>query len=160
MTRILDLRSRLAVAAVLMLGWSGTAHTQAPTYLNQGWSAGDRNFFYTTSQGSRLMPYSWFLALERPNIDTLFGADGLARFGYLPNSDKTNNPDGLPVGFVKDSGQDGDWFGLTCAACHTGQIKFAGKTLQVDGGPTDADMWAFISEMGAALAETSSSDAK
>jgi hypothetical protein len=160
MTRILDLRSRLAVAAVLMLGWSGTAHTQAPTYLNQGWSAGDRNFFYTTSQGSRVMPYSWFLALERPNSDTLFGADGLARFGYLPNSDKTNNPDGLPVGFVKDSGQDGDWFGLTCAACHTGQMKFAGKTLQIDGGPTDADMWAFISEMGAALAETSSSDAK
>jgi mono/diheme cytochrome c family protein len=107
-----------------------------------------------------MMPYDWFLALEQPNSDRLFGADGLGRFGYLPNPDKTNNPDGLPVGFVKDSGEDGDWFGLTCAACHTGQMRFGGKTLQIDGGPTDADMWAFISEMGAALAETSGSDAK
>src|SRR5262249_30755641 len=65
-----------------------------------------------------------------------------------------------PLGFVKDSGETGDWLGMTCAACHTAQMKFAGKTLQIDGGPTDADMWAFISELGAALAETASSDAK
>jgi hypothetical protein len=160
--RNFDLRSRCAVAALLLLGLTGTVHSQQdkPNYLAQGWSQTDRTMFYTTSQGSQMMPYDWFLALERPDSETLFRADGLARFGYLPSSDKTNNPDGLPVGFVKDSGDNGDWVGMTCSACHTNQINFAGKTFQVDGGPTDADMWAMISELGAALAETSASDSK
>lgn len=162
MIRNLELRGRCAVAALLLLLCTGASQgqTSKPEYIDQGWSAADRNMFYTTSQGSQMMPYDWFLALEEPNSEVLFLADGLARFGYLPNPDKTNNPNGLPVGFVKDSGENGDWVGMTCAACHTNQINFAGKTLQIDGGPTDADMWALISELGAALAETSSSDPK
>ncbi|HXW25594.1 MAG TPA: di-heme-cytochrome C peroxidase [Xanthobacteraceae bacterium] len=146
----------------MALGWVGTACAQAdaPEYLDQGWSTADRTMFYTTSQGSQMMPYDWFLALERPGSEMLFLADGLARFGYLPNPDKTNNPDGLPVGFVKDVGDNGDWVGMTCSACHTNQVRFAGKTLQIDGAPTDADMWGLINELGAALAETSDSDAK
>ena len=160
--RDLNLRSRCSVAALLIFGWVGLAYAQdvKPSYLAQGWSNADRTMFYTTSQGSQMMPYVWFLALERPNSETLFRADGLARFGYLPNPDKTNNPDGFPVGFVKDIGDNGDWVGMNCSACHTNQIKFAGKTLQIDGAPTDADMWALISELGTALAETSDSDAK
>ena len=157
-------RRMLARAALLALGCAAVAHAQTdkPDFLNQGWSAADRNMFYTTSQGSQMMPYDWFRALEQPNSETLFVADGLARFGYLPNPDKTNNPHGMPVGFVKDSGENGDWIGMTCSACHTNQINFAGKTMQIDGGPTDADMWALISELGAALAKTSASpsDAK
>jgi len=146
-------------AAVLMLA-GGIAQAQdKPEYLGQGWSNNDRTFFYTTSQGSQLMPYDWFLVLERPCSNVLFRVDSLTRFGYLAFADRSN-PDGLPLGFVKDSGETGDWLGMTCAACHTAQMKFAGKTLQIDGGPTDADMWAFISELGAALAETASSDAK
>ncbi|HEY6258435.1 MAG TPA: di-heme-cytochrome C peroxidase [Xanthobacteraceae bacterium] len=162
MMRNLDAWRRLAAAAVLTLvcGGAAQAQTDKPDFLSQGWSSADRAFFYTTSQGSQLMPYEWFLALARPNSDVLFRADSLTRFGYLPNPDKTNNPDGLPVGFVKDSGDNGDWIGMTCAACHTGQMKFAGKTLQIDGAPTDADMWALISELGSALAETASSDMK
>src|ERR1700722_17509302 len=153
---------RCAVTALMVLAWTEAAHSQGnkPNYLEQGWSTADRNMFYTTSQGSEMMPYEWFLALEQPNSESPFLADGLSRFGYLPNSDKTNNPDGLPVGFVKDIGENGDWVGMTWAACHTNQINFSGKTLQIDGGPTDADMWALINDLGAALAETSSSDQK
>lgn len=33
-------------------------------FLNQNWSDNERQEFYTTSQGSRMMPYRWFLALE------------------------------------------------------------------------------------------------
>ena len=158
----LNLRGRCVASAFLLIVWTGAAQSQdnKPAYLDQGWSAADRNMFYTTTQGSEMMPYDWFLALEQPDSNNLFLADGLARFGYLPNPDKTNNPDSLPVGFVKDSGENGDWVGMTCAACHTSQINFAGKTLQIDGGPTDADMWALISELGTALAQTSSSDDK
>ena len=148
----------------LALCWIGVAYAQAdkPAYLSQGWSAADRTMFYTTSQGSQLLPYDWFLALEQPDSETLFRVDSLARFGYLPNPDKLNNPDSLPLGFVKDAGDNSDWVGMSCSACHTSQFKFAGKTLQIDGGPTDADFWTFISELGKALMQTSASptDAK
>ncbi len=161
MTCDFDLRWRRWLAAAFLFACGAAAQAQdKPQYLSQGWSSAERTFFYTTSQGSQLMPYDWFLVLERPGSNALFRADSLARFGYLPNADKTNNPDALPVGFVKDIGDNGDWLGMTCAACHTAQIKFAGKTLQIDGAPTDADMWALISELGSALAETATSDAK
>jgi mono/diheme cytochrome c family protein len=148
---------RSAVAALLVLGCSEAARAQTPVWLDQAWSRADRTMFYTTSQGSQLMPYDWFMALERPDSDTLFRADSLTRFGYLPNPDRTNNPDGLPVGFVKDIDQDDgrQWIGMNCSACHTNQIKFAGRTLQIDGGPTDADMHALIAEIAKAMEQTS-----
>jgi mono/diheme cytochrome c family protein len=157
--RKIHLLGRSAIAALLMLGCSGAVRAQTPTWLQQGWTPADRNMFYTTSQGSQMMPYDWFMALERPDSETLFRVDGLARFGYLPNPDRTNNPDRLPVGFVKDVDKnDGrQWFGMTCAACHTNQIRFAGRTLQIDGGPTDADMYALIAEIGKSLEQTSAS---
>ena len=147
---------RRVLAIVLMFGGASSlqVHADPPSWLKQEWTKEDRTLFYTTSQGSQLMPYTWFLALERPNNETLFAADGLARFGYLPNDDKTNNPDGLPVGFVKDTAESGDWIGMTCAACHTNQINFGSKTLQIDGAPSDADMHALIDELGQALAQT------
>jgi hypothetical protein len=150
--------------AVLSLGLTLASAAQAqstrlgtptrPIFLNQAWKVADRAWFYTTTQGSQIMPYKWFLALERPDSDMRFRADSLARFGYLPNRYKTDNPDGLPVGFVKDTDDRGAWIGMTCAACHTNQINFAGKTLQIDGGPANADMFALIKELGAALART------
>ncbi|PTR14379.1 hypothetical protein C8R31_10651 [Nitrosospira sp. Nsp2] len=144
---------------LVLFCWLGGAQAQEvkPVYMNQGWASSDRTVFYTTSQGSQLMPYSWFLALEQPDNETLFRVDNLARFGYLPNADKRNNPDGLPLGFVKDDADNNDWVGMNCSACHTSQFKFAGRTLQIDGGPTDADFWAFISELGIAVSQTSTS---
>src|SRR5262249_18544154 len=71
-------------------------------YADQGWSAADRDTFYTTSQGSRMMPYAWFKALRRTDSDELFAADQLQRYGYLPNDRSKSNPEGLPIGFVID----------------------------------------------------------
>jgi mono/diheme cytochrome c family protein len=132
-----------------------------PVYVDQAWSPADRSWFYTTSQGSRLMPYDWFLALEEPDSATPFRADGLARFGYLPNPPSPDNRDGLPVGFVRDNDIGGGkpWVGMTCAACHTSQVDFAGTALQIDGGPTNADMFALIRDLGKALAQTASNEA-
>src|SRR5215510_7705748 len=77
-----------------------------PRYLEQGWSPELRQQFYTTTQGSEMMRYDWFLALEDPNTKTRL-ADSLSRFGYLPNSKSPSNPDGLPVGFTKDTDDQG-----------------------------------------------------
>jgi cytochrome c553 len=106
-----------------------------------------------------MIPLSWFLALERADTEELFISDGLARFGYLPNAKSAANPNGLPVGFTVDS-TGGQWAGMTCAACHTNQIQFHGNTLQIDGGPTDADLYTFLSQLSLALQATIASDAK
>jgi hypothetical protein len=43
---------------------------------------------------------------------------------------------------------------MTCAACHVNRLALRGRTIQIDGGPADADMFAFIEELGRALAQT------
>src|SRR5262245_42511957 len=40
-------------------------------YLNQNWSAYDRQWFYHAGQGTELMPYAWFMALEQPHLKLL-----------------------------------------------------------------------------------------
>lgn len=128
-----------------------------PHFLEQSWTPQERAWFYRASQGSQIMPYAWFMSLERPDDDTLFVADGLARFGYLPNPyDGTRGSDrsGLPIGFVKDVDDRGEWIGMTCAACHVNRVDLRGRSILIDGGPADADMFAFIEELGRALART------
>src|SRR5690242_9363271 len=94
------------------------------TYAAQGWSAADRETFYTTGQGSHLIPFAWFRALQQNASDQPFMADQLARYGYL----RGDGPNDLPVGFVVEAktGQ----LGMTCAACHTNQLEYQkdGKT--------------------------------
>src|SRR6185437_3201028 len=67
----------------------------AVTYLPQNWSAADRDAFYTTSQGSRIMPLAWFTALKHSDGQPIL-ADALARYGYLANPRSPTNPHGLP----------------------------------------------------------------
>src|ERR1041384_5231293 len=133
-------RGRFVWVAAATLVWLsvGTLSSQSPRpplrYLPQGWTQEDRNRFYTTTQGSQLVPYSWYLALERPGASTdRFNENHLARYGYLANDNAQFNPDRLPLGFVKDG--DDDWLGLTCAACHTNEIELRGASWRVDGAP-------------------------
>ena len=44
-------------------------------FLDQGWTAADRNVFTTTAQGSYLMPLPWVGALRRVDVDAPFFAD-------------------------------------------------------------------------------------
>jgi hypothetical protein len=131
----------------------------SPTYLDQGWTETQRQQFYTTTQGSQLIPLSWFLALERPGSEDLFVVDQMSRFGFLPNPQSTMNPNSLPVGFAEDP-NDGGWAGLTCSACHTGQVEYHGATVRIDGGPSNADVLAFVTELNASLQSTLSDSAK
>src|SRR6476659_9280636 len=74
--------------------------------LRQGGTAQEAEEFYYTPQGSQLIPYAWFLALEIKDRETLFRDNShMAQLGYITApSDSGRNPDGLPVGFVQDSG--------------------------------------------------------
>lgn len=108
--------------------------------LNQGWSAQQRSDYYWGSQGSALISYDIYLALQQAGSSELFNSSSHAdKVGLLIDPpDSKVNPDGLPVGISKtviSSGQfSGTYMGMTCAACHTGQIQYQGKQIRIDGG--------------------------
>lgn len=141
-------------------------------WVDQNWSPQEWQDWYHTSQGSAFeapIPYDWFVALEQPHL-RLFGETSLLispqymqKFGFLSSSNGPANPDNLPVGFAKtknfvdwqDNGKFvGDVVGLTCAACHTGQINFQGKGIRVEGGSAVTDLNKFKTATGLALALT------
>jgi hypothetical protein len=169
MSRIARNVTWLAALVISTLGCAvgaGPAERPAPragsavvTYVDQGWSADERNAFYTTSQGSLMIPYAWFKALRRLDVDEPFaGSDQLQRYGYLRNDDRKNNPEGLPVGFVITGNARTGHLGMTCAACHTAQLEYQkdGVThvMRLDGAPANADFQQFLADLTAAARAT------
>jgi len=126
------------------------------SHADQGWTDDQRLHFHHTSQGTRLIPYDWFMALEQPCL-SLFGCDSftdktyLARFGFLSSqTDPKLNPDALPVGFARQENfYDPETkttypvIGLTCAACHTGELHYGKYAVQVDGAPAMIEVTEF-----------------
>ena len=111
-------------------------HAEATLYLPQGWDHKTRQQLSFTSFGSRFIPYDWFLALEQADSqDLLRDNRHLAALGFITTTADEFNPEGLPVGFARDEDKkNGDYIGLTCAACHTGQVSIHGKRIRIDGG--------------------------
>lgn len=131
-------------------------------WLPQGWTEAERQNFHYMSQGSSTFPvsYQWFLALERPvDLKHWFAGEPekpfadpiyLQRFGFI-RSDSND----LPIGFTKSKGLDGtENIGLTCAACHTGQLTYNRKQLLIDGGPGLISLDSFGLALAEALGET------
>ena len=130
-------------------------------YLQQNWTPERSQQFYFTSQGSQILPYDWFLALESAADETAFRDDrNMLKFGYLLQKKDGWNPDALPVGFVKDDVQPRAWLGLTCAACHTSQINYKGVGYRIDGGPSLADVHGLLVALADALKATRDQPAK
>jgi hypothetical protein len=146
-----------ALAAVIM-GCSPTLAQSAVTYLDQGWTDAEKQWWYTTTQGSRLVPLSWLMALEqRDSTEKLLSDDNVRKLGYLPGGTTTGNR--LPLGFVVDQGPAPDgsqepWVGMTCAACHTGEFSYGQHRVRIDGAPTLADFQSLTEGLLASLAAT------
>jgi RoxA-like, cytochrome c-like len=160
----------IATAGLIALVASGTAMSQQAAKaaddtgvvsLDQAWSPEDRAAYYWTSQGSALLSYDIYLALEVTGSNELFNsASNSDRVGLLvADPDPKSNPDGLPIGLDKavvPSGQfKGVYAGLTCAACHTGQIQYRGKQIRIDGGSANRfDLVTWMRSLDAALQAT------
>jgi len=172
------LGAAFATGAAFLLG-SCASSTGEP--LVQGWSQADREGWYWASQGSRLMPYAWFNALEQPGTTAPFADPAyLASFGYIPGPGGRENS--LPIGFAIDrqpdeglprtglrwyAGQPGNskstvepWLGFNCSACHTAQLSYQGQPIRIDGGPGLGDFDALIKAADTALIETRDDPAK
>jgi hypothetical protein len=127
--------------------------------LDQGWSEPWwREKYYQTSQGNPVMPLSWFMSMERQpqgfppslgEVDLFSSPKVQARYGLLPDTSPYNQYQ-LPVGIVPETLENNVvdllgqgqrvWMGMSCAACHTGQIIYQGRALRIDGGQS---MWNF-----------------
>lgn len=138
-----------------------------------GWRPGQADWFHHASQGTRILPLDWFLSLEQPSLSPYHApgkfveAGYLRRFGFLPGAaDDRLNPGGvLPLGFAierdfdapyADPPSTGPVVGLTCAACHTGEIRYrdgAGtlRAVRVEGGSAMINLAAFQRAVGMAL---------
>lgn len=162
-----------AIAASALI--SGCVHDAAEAQRVQGWSSADRNSWYYGTQGSRLIPYAWFQALEQADSTAMFADEQhLLSYGYIPAG--ADRPNRLPVGFAIDrqpddklkitklrwyAGQRGDsdrraepWLGFNCAACHTGELRHQGQPIRVDGGPGLGDFDSLIENLDRALIAT------
>jgi hypothetical protein len=142
------------------------------TWLDQNWSAEQRNWFHHADQGTLTfgIPYEWFMALEQPSLS--FTAPGLVsdpsyldRYGFIPDDSGYE----LPIGFARGGAMPQDdgspWpnpqtkkpmtgVGLTCAGCHTGRFTYQSKTVLIDGGPALTDLFKFRTGIALALAYT------
>lgn len=147
-----------------------TSHDSV-TYIDQGWSMEERNWYYWVSQGSAVMSYDVFLAMEVADSEELFSSDeNSARYGLIPEqADAQNNPDGLAIGLAKTvideplwEGQEtGEMIGLTCAACHNAQLNYKGQQIRIDGGVSNMfDFMAYVYAIDDAMQATLHDTAK
>jgi len=126
------------------------------TYLGQGWGLAERQQVSFTSFGSRIIDYAWFIALENADDEQLFRDDShMANLGFITEHANPFNPDALPVGVARDSdNQDNAWVGLTCAACHTGEVTINNHRIRIDGGQSLINYTQFEIDLLAALKAT------
>ncbi len=142
--------------------------------VEQGWSPADKAAWYTTTQGLRILPLSWFRALEQPGSNKPFlTPEYMASFRYLPGPGASD----LPIGFTIDDQDDSQlsvtklrwkegqsstepWVGLTCSACHSNELTYNGKRLRVEGAPSLSDYQSFTTALYKALDQTWLDDQK
>lgn len=143
--------------------WSGLCLWLSPAFadpassskwLDQGWSTTKREQFYSLSQGSQLMPYEWFIALDIYSSNVRFKDTLPKSYGLLPRERTKKNPDRLPIGFVEDKDKYGRWIGINCAACHTARLTYGKKEMFVDGGSADYNALQLAKDLNKSLVAT------
>ena len=107
-----------------------------------------RSMWYNTAQGSFIFPLPLFLELEVENGVKFSSIKNMAKFGFVfpPDSDLAiegkntkYSLQGLPLGFVKEKDKRPQMLGstalgVTCAACHTGELVSNNVRYVIDGG--------------------------
>jgi hypothetical protein len=122
--------------------------------LPQGWSKDIVDEFEHADFGSKLAPLAWLHTLKRADSDSLFfSSESLQRYGFIIQNKSPQNPHSLPVGFSTNTDKT-PWMGLTCAACHTGQINFKEQKIRLTGGASHIDYAQFEKDYYLAIKST------
>lgn len=117
-------------------------------------TAAERQELYHLPEGGELLPLDMLRAVESIKTFKPF-MDQLERFRLLPDP---NDLDGLPIGMSVDMA-DGQRIEprmvfFNCAACHSAQITYQGKSIFVAGAPAHVDIAGFIVELLGSLEST------
>jgi len=147
-----------AAIATLCLAPAVSAQAEQVRQLEQGWTQEQREFFRYASQGTFIMPAPILEALEQDDGSRCMSPDNLRRFGLaFDGANAPGNPYGWPIGFIVDAGSQSGGVpqaGLTCAACHSGQLQYRGERIQIDGGRSNIDLNSFVAALSRALIQT------
>lgn len=129
-------------------------HTKV-IYTDQGsqWTEETRADYYSIDQGSRMIPYSWLLALTQPD-GSPFASNQLSRYGFLPRDADGASTPALPVGFMTATEEGVEQLAMNCSACHTRQITRGGRSYRIDGGPGIIDIESFFNDLDEAVSRT------
>ena len=169
---MVNFRLMAAFCALMLLGCSrqepliangeAVAGGNGATNLEQGWSRSVQDRAWFTAFGSRLIPTAWIRTLEQAGSRQRFmAAAHLDALGFLVQSPTAGNPNGFPVGFTQEADSQGrEWTGLGCAACHTGEVRYHGHRIRIDGGQAALDFTTFEGELIDSLDATTADAAK
>lgn len=156
----------ILVGSTLMcatMAWSSEREAKAYsppksyTWLNQGWTSEERNYWHYLSAGQAFAPLSWLKALERADSSgKLMSQEYLQSIGFLFGEPTAENPNNFPIGFAvaKDNPRVSGMVGFTCATCHTTQLKYGEKAIRIDGGVGLLDLVSFFRAYRTSLAKT------
>ena len=117
--------------------------------------------FYHLSQGAEILPWILLTAVDvsDPGSTKPF-VENLGRYGLLPDPGRK---DGLAVGLTLSSNSSTfgmQFVGITCAACHVGELRHDGKAVRVDGAPNMFNLQLFYSDAVDAFTATASDRGK
>jgi hypothetical protein len=116
--------------------------------------------YHYTDQGTRIMPAAFLAALKTADgSGKVMSSENLRKWGFLYDDGPPDalNPYGWPVGFtVSDPAvtKGIPVAGITCAACHTGQLEYRGAMIRIEGGQSNLNIPAFQSALFAAIGAT------
>lgn len=125
----------------------------------QGWDSATIAGYYHQSQGAVSLPAAFMRALRLSDGTHFDKQSNLEKYGFLPSGANDSWP---VVGMGSDSGKRENGIpmvGLTCSACHTGQLTYRSTTLRVIGGTGTLNLSKFTSDMVANLQRTANDPA-
>ena len=128
------------------------------TYLANGWTPAERAEYYHLMEGSELMPYKLVANLKSVKTGKPF-LENMERFGFLPDVKSATNPYGMPVGMTVGRSRNADakgmeMVGFSCAACHSAEVRYRGKSVRIDGAPAMIDLQGYQVEFQQSLDAT------
>ena len=123
------------------------------------------------SQGSTVLSYDIFLNLEVAGSQELFRSDANSeRYGLIARSRELAIQSGRTAGWSQQddvatrderTGRVGEYVGLTCAACHEGQLTYKGKRIRIKAVSANRfDLAAYLTALDDAMQATLTDSAK
>ena len=125
-------------------------------WLDTGLSEKERVLWHHLPEGSEAVPMSVLEALKSPRTGKQFLLS-LAEYGFLLESE---DPHKLPVGWAMEIKELGGrlvpYVGINCAGCHSGELRYQGRSIRIDGAPNLVQLEAFFLDLRDAISAVQS----